>query len=46
MTCVMWNLISIRWETVLVLVQDSCTVCNEHTIGSEIVFGTPNGTPR
>ena len=33
-------------ETVLVSVQDRCTVCAEHTIGSEIVLDTPDGTPR
>ena len=35
---VMWNLVSIRLEIVLVLVQDRCTVCAECTIGSEIVL--------
>jgi hypothetical protein len=28
------------------LTQDRCTVCAEHTIGSEIVLDTPDGTPR
>ena len=41
----MWNLVSIRLEIVLVLVQDSCTVCTECTIGSEIVLDAPDGTP-
>ena len=27
-----------------VSVQDRCTVCAEHTIGSEIILGTPDGT--
>jgi hypothetical protein len=31
----MWNLISVRLETVLVSVQDRCTVCAERTTGSE-----------
>jgi hypothetical protein len=31
---------------VLVLVQDRCTVCAKHTVGSEIVLGAPDGTPR
>jgi hypothetical protein len=31
---------------VLVLVQDMCTVCAKHTIGSKIVLDTPDGTPR
>jgi hypothetical protein len=43
---VMWNLISVCLETVLVLVQCSCTVCVERTIGSEIVLDTPDNTPR
>jgi hypothetical protein len=42
---VMWNLISICLETVLVPVQDRCTVCNEHTVGSEIILDAHNGTP-
>ena len=37
---------SVRLEMVLVLVQDRCTGCAEHTIGSEIVLDTPDGTPR
>jgi hypothetical protein len=32
--CVMWNLISICFETVLASVQDWCSVCVKHTIGS------------
>ena len=39
----MWNLVSIRLEIVLVLVQDRCMVCAECTIGSELVLDTPNG---
>jgi hypothetical protein len=38
MTCVMWNLISVYFETVLVSVQDRCTVHAEHTIGSYIIL--------
>ena len=37
----MWNLVSIRLEIVLVLVQDRCTVCAERTIGSEIILDAP-----
>ena len=37
---------SVRLEMVFVLVQDSCTVYAEHTIGSEIVLDAPDGTPR
>jgi hypothetical protein len=31
---------------VLILTQDRCTVCTEHTIGSEIVLDAPDETPR
>jgi hypothetical protein len=34
------------FKIVLILVQDRCTVCTEHTIGSEIVLHTPDETPR
>jgi hypothetical protein len=40
------DLISVHLETVLVSEQDRCTVCAKHTIGSEIILDTPNGTPR
>ena len=33
-------------DIVLILTQDRCMVCVEHTIGSEIVLDTPDGTPR
>ena len=36
----MWNLVSIRLETVLVLVQDRCTVYARCTMGSKIVLDT------
>ena len=36
----------VRLETVLVSEQDRCTVCAKHTIGSEIIFDAPDGTPR
>jgi hypothetical protein len=38
-------LISVHLEIVLILTQDSCTVCVEHTIGSEIVLDAPDGSP-
>jgi hypothetical protein len=38
--------ISLFLEIVLILTQDTCTVCTEHTIGSEIVLDAPNETPR
>ena len=36
---------SVHLELVLVLVQDSCTVCAKRTIGSEIILDATNGTP-
>ena len=36
----LWNLVSVRLEIVLVLVQDRCTVCAKRTIGLDIVFNT------
>ena len=43
---VMSNLILICLNTVLVSVQDRCTVCAKHTIGLEIVLDAPDGTLR
>ena len=40
----MWNLGSVCLEIVLVLMQDRCTVCMEHTICCEINLDTPDGT--
>ena len=37
---------SVSLQMVLVLVQDRCTVCAKHTIGSHIVYDAPDGTPR
>ena len=37
----MWNLVLVRLETVLVSVQDRCTVCAKHTIGSETILEAP-----
>jgi hypothetical protein len=34
----MWNLVLVRLETVLVSVQDWCTVCAKLTTGSEIIW--------
>jgi hypothetical protein len=31
---------------VLILTQDRCAVCEKRTIGSEIVFNAPDGSPR
>jgi hypothetical protein len=41
-----WNLILVHLETVLVSVQDRCTVYTKHTIGIEIVLDAFDGTPR
>ena len=41
MTWVMWNLTSLRLETVLVSVQDRCVVCAKRTIGIESVLDAP-----
>jgi hypothetical protein len=43
---VMWNLVSVHFEIVLVSVQYRCTVCAEHTIGSEIILDAHDDTPR
>jgi hypothetical protein len=43
---VVWNLFLVYLEMVLVSVQDRGTVCAKYTIGSEIAFDTPDGTPR
>ena len=38
---VMWNLVSIRLEIVIVLVQDRCTVCARRTICSKLFRTQP-----
>jgi hypothetical protein len=45
-TWVVWNLVLVCLETMLVLVQDRCSVYTEHTIGIEIVLDALDGTPR
>jgi hypothetical protein len=40
------KLVSISFEIVLISTQDRCTVCAEHAIGSEIILGAHDGTPR
>ena len=45
MKCIIWNLALVQLEIVLVLLQDSCMVCAQCTIGSEIVVKVPDGTP-
>ena len=40
------KLVSVHLEVVLILTQDRCMVCAEHTIGSKNILDTPDGTPR
>ena len=37
----MWNLILVRLETVLVSVQDRCTVCAKHTMAHKLFWTHP-----
>ena len=46
MTMLKWKLVSVRLVIVLILMEDRCIVCTEHTIGSEIILDAPDGTPR
>jgi len=41
-----WKLGLICLEIVLILMQDRCMICKEHTICLEINLDAPNGTPR
>jgi hypothetical protein len=41
-----WKLVAVCLGIVLVLTQDSCSVCAERTIGSKIILDGPDGTPR
>ena len=41
-----WTLVSVRLEIVLMLTEDRCTFCAEHTTGSKIILDTPNRTLR
>jgi hypothetical protein len=41
-----WKLLSVHLDVVLIWMQDRCTICVDHTIGSEIVSDAPDGTPR
>jgi hypothetical protein len=45
-TWVVWNFGLVHLETMLVLVQDRCSVCTEHTIGIETILDALDGTPR
>jgi hypothetical protein len=37
------ELCSVHLKIVLILTQDRCMVCTEHTIGSQIVWDAPDG---
>jgi uncharacterized membrane protein len=37
----MWNLVLVHLKTVLVPVQDRCTVCAKTTIGSQVILYAP-----
>ena len=39
-------IVFLRLDIVLILTQDRCTVCAEHTIGSESILDALDGTPR
>jgi hypothetical protein len=41
-----WKLVSIFSEIVLIVTQDSCTVCVERTLDSKIILDAPDGAPR
>ena len=41
-----WKLVLVLLEILLILMQDRCMVCVERTIGMEIIFDAPDGTPR
>ena len=41
-----WKFNSVSLEIVLLLTQDRCMVCAEHSIGSEVILDTPDGTLR
>jgi hypothetical protein len=41
-----WKLVLIRLEIVLILTQDTCTICAKCIIGLEIILDVSNATPR
>jgi hypothetical protein len=45
-TWVKWKLVLVHLKTELILMQDRYTVCAERAIGSKIIFGAPDRTPR
>jgi hypothetical protein len=40
------EVILVHLEIVLVSLQDRCSVCTKHTVGSEIILDAPDSTPR
>ena len=40
------KLVSVRFEVVLISMQDWCTRCAEHAIVSEVMLGALDETPR
>jgi hypothetical protein len=45
-TWLKWKLVSVCLEVVLILTQDSCSVCADHTKGTDIILDAPDETPR
>jgi hypothetical protein len=41
-----WKIGSVCLDIVLILMQNRCTVCAEHTIGLRIILDAPDRTPR
>ena len=46
MTRLKWKLVLVHLKIVLILTQDRCMVCVEHTMGSDIVLDALDATPR
>jgi hypothetical protein len=42
----MWKLDSVHLDIMLILTQERCMICVEHTTGSENFLDAPDGTPR
>jgi hypothetical protein len=45
-TWVEWKLVLVHLEIELILTQDRYTVCAKRAIGSKIILGAPDRTPR
>jgi hypothetical protein len=43
---VKWKLVLVRSEIVFISTQSCCTIFAKRAIGSEIIFGVPDRTPR